>query len=326
MIRSLMLLFLAACMHLHAGSSANYSLTPSTIDTGGLRGTSANLTADFSNAPGSAGSSANLLSRSGHAGQLFDATALDLAASPSTVNEGSTRQLIATLLFDDATTSPLAAESIAWSVQSGPLSGISSSGLATASIVYQDGAAVVYAAYQSLTDTLALTVLNTHLDNFAPYAGDRVDDAWQVQYYGLISPGNAGPNDDSDSDGLTNLLEFAFGTLPTSNSSGTPALQYNGTFSGGGSIGSTGQPVVAFEPVTTGLDFRAVFIRRKNHLADGLLYTPQFSANLTFWQSSAVVPVVLADDGVYQVVSVPYPPLVGGRKARFFRVSISLSP
>ena len=44
------------------------------------------------------------------------------------------------------------------------------------------------------------------------------------------------------------------------------------------------------------------------------------------WANSAAVPVVLADDGVNQIVSVPYPPFVGGKKARFFRISVTLAP
>lgn len=326
MIRVLLLFMLAIASPALAGISANYTLSPSANDNGGLRGTSASYTADFSHAPGLAGSSTDFASRSGYAGQLYDAIALDLTAAPTTVAEGATRQLAATLRWDDATTSPLAPESIAWSVQSGPLVSISASGLVTAAIVYQTTAASVRGTHPAMIGTLALNVLNTDLDNFSPYAGDRVDDAWQVQHFGLTGTSDTGPADDSDGDGLSNLIEFAFGTVPTSNSSGTPALQYNGTFAGGGSITSTGQPVAAFEPVSTGLDFRAVFVRRKSHAADGLVYTPQFSANLTTWQPSSVTPVVLADDGTYQIVTVPYPPLVGGRKARFFRVSISLTP
>lgn len=326
MIRVLLLLMLAIASPALAGTSANYSLSPSANDHGGLRGTSASYTADFSHAPGVAGASADFASRSGYAGQLYDAIALDIIAPPATISEGLTRQLAAALRWDDATTSPLAPESIAWSVQSGPLVSISASGLVTAANVYQNSAASLRGTHPLVSGTLVLTVLNTDLDNFAPYAGDRVDDAWQVQYFGLTGTSNTGPSDDSDGDGLSNLVEFAFGTVPTSNSSGTPALQYNGTFAGGGSIGSTGQPIAAFEPVSTGLDFRAVFVRRKSFAADGLLYTPQFSANLTTWQPSSVTPVVLADDGTYQIVTVPYPPLVGGRKARFFRVSISLTP
>ena len=60
------------------------------------------------------------------------------------------------------------AGSVTWSVQSGPLTGISASGLATAAAVYQDTAAVARGTYQTFTATLNLTVLNTLPDNFRP--------------------------------------------------------------------------------------------------------------------------------------------------------------
>ena len=75
-----------------------------------------------------------------------------------------------------------------------------------------------------------------------------------------------------------------------------------------------------------GIDFRALFVRRNDYAASGLTYTPQFSAILNTWQDSATVPTVLADDGTYQIVSVPYPPFIGGKKARFFRISVTKAP
>lgn len=325
----ILLLLTSLVAHAEPRTSASYTAPATVTNASGSRATTLSYTNDSSlggfGGIATAAAPAQTL-KTGYIGQLHDATALQLSAATPTLAEGSTDQLAATQHFDDDTTFTPPASSITWSVQSGPLASISPGGLATAAAVYQNTAATAHGSYGGLSSTLDLTVLETIADNFSPYAGDRVNDAWQVQYYGLVSPGNTGPADDSDADGLSNLIEFAFGTIPTSNSSGTPALQYGGTFAGGGIITATGQPVVAFEPVSTGLDFRAVFIRRKSHLADGLLYTPQFSANLTTWQSSSVTPVILADDGIHQVVTVPYPPLVGGRKARFFRVSISLTP
>src|SRR5436190_1542340 len=113
-----------------AGTSANYTLTPDTTDTGGLRGISTNYTVNSSSTPGGVGSSAGYTVRTGFAGQLFDATALTLAASPLTVSEGATLQLSAALRGDDNSTISLPPASVAWSVQSGPLTGIGTSGLA----------------------------------------------------------------------------------------------------------------------------------------------------------------------------------------------------
>src|SRR5687767_6678202 len=115
--RRLFLMMILMPLPAGAGTSANYTLEPDTLDGGGQRGTSANYTANFSAAPGGAGASANFTARGGFAGQLSDAVAIDITASPPSVKEGRTRQLNATLLFDDSTTIPLAAGSVAWSVQ-----------------------------------------------------------------------------------------------------------------------------------------------------------------------------------------------------------------
>lgn len=137
---------------------------------------------------------------------------------------------------------------------------------------------------------------------------------------------NTGPSDDFDGDGVANLLEYAFGSNPGSNSSGAGLLVYSGTFAGGGTVTGTGKPAVAFESTPTGVDYRALFVRRKDHATVGLTYQVKFSANMTTWQTSIVTPTVLADDGTYQVVSVPYPNFVAGRKARFFTVTVSTAP
>ena len=154
-----------------------------------------------------------------------------------------------------------------------------------------------------------------------------------IETWRQINFGNSagsGPNqgnlDDADSDSVNNLFEFAFGTNPGSSATGSPALIYTGTFAGNGTLALPGQPITRFEPSFNNVDFRAVFIRRKDYLAAGLTYTPQFSANLVNWQDSAAAPTVLADDGTWQVVSVPYPRAIAGRKARFFRILVNLAP
>ncbi|MCX6839613.1 MAG: hypothetical protein NTX35_17650, partial [Verrucomicrobia bacterium] len=148
-------------------------------------------------------------------------------------------------------------------------------------------------------------------------------------YEQWASTNNVSPTlmtDDDDTDGVPNLLEFAFGTNPQSGSSGPPQLAYSGTFAGGGSITGRGQPDVDFESVTNGVDYRALFVRRKDHAAAGLSYRVEFSTNMTTWQTTSMPPTVLADDGVYQVVSVPYMSFIQGRKVTFFRVQVTLTP
>jgi hypothetical protein len=135
------------------------------------------------------------------------ATAIQLAATPPVVDEGGTRQLQASLIFDDQTTTPLAEGSVTWSVAGGPLTGISPTGLVTAAAVYQDSPAVARGTHQAFTATLALTVLDILPDNFMTYAGDGLPDPWQVQYFRIDNP-LAGPSTDPDSDSWDNLFEY----------------------------------------------------------------------------------------------------------------------
>ena len=162
------------------------------------------------------------------------------------------------------------------------------------------------------TTTALLTItVNTPMDN------------WRQTYFGNATL-DTGDYDDFNHNGIINLLEFAFGTNPVTGTAGV--LQYNGAFAGGGTIGRTGQPTTKFESTATGIDFRALFVRRVDHVPAGLTYSVQFSANLVTWMPSAEVPTVLANDGTHQIVSVPFPPFVGGKKARFFRVEVNLAP
>ena len=124
--------------------------------------------------------------------------------------------------------------------------------------------------------------------------------------------------------GLANLLNFAFGMDPNGTASGP--LIFNGTFGVGGTIGANGQPITMMEPTTHGVDFRALYVRRKDYASAGLAYSTEFSATLLTWSASIATPIVLADDGNYEIVSVPYPVFLSGKKTRFFRVRITQSP
>ena len=87
------------------------------------------------------------------------------------------------------------------------------------------------------------------------------------------------------------------------------------------------QPRRRCEPA--GRDQRGVsarFVQRKDAALAGLTYTVEFSADVTTWSASVTAPTVLADDGTYQIMGVPYPPLVNGAQARFSRVRVTLAP
>jgi len=200
-----------------ARASANYSIPADTTDGGGRRAT----TAAYSN-DGSIGGIGGLstaaapaqTAKHGYPAQLIDVTNIVLSANPTNLNEGSTRQIAARLGYDDGTVSPLGGASVAWSVVNGPLSGVNASGVASATNVYQDTPATVRGSSGGRSNTLGLLVINTGIDDFASYAGDGVDDAWQVQYFGLNNP-NALGGLDPDGDGQTNRFEYIAGTIPT---------------------------------------------------------------------------------------------------------------
>ncbi len=128
-----------------------------------------------------------------------------------------------------------------------------------------------------------------------------------------------GVSTDPAANGGANLLAFAFGYPP---GGATGALVYTGTFAGSGAITATGQPITRME----GADIRAVFVRRKDHVTAGLTYSVEFSATLGVWEDSVAIPTVLADDGVNQIVSVPYPALVAGLPPQFFRLRMGITP
>ena len=128
------------------------------------------------------------------------------------------------------------------------------------------------------------------------------------------------PTADPDGDLFSNLVEYAFGTDQAVLSSA--AITY-----AGGVVSVHGQPAISVTNITNGVDFRAVFGRRKNYGAAGLAYTVQFSADLANWLNSSVTPTVLATDGEIDAVSVPYPLFIftpnGVEKPKFFRVGVS---
>ncbi len=198
-------------------TSANYSIITDTADSGGTRTTSANYTNDGS-VGGVTGVSSVVLpieiAKHGYIGQLYDlASGIYLSAAPATINEGDTKQIAAVRLLDDGTGLALDPTTVIWSVLGGPITSISTGGVAIAGIVYQDTAASVQGVASGFTASLSLSVLNTIPDNYGSYAGDGIDDAWQVQYFGLNNP-LAAPNVVTDGSGHTNLFKYTAGLVP----------------------------------------------------------------------------------------------------------------
>ena len=276
-----------------------YTITADTTDAGGKRTVSASYTND-----GSAGGIAGLSTaaspaetvKSGYAAQLYDVTGLTLTAATLNVNEGTTDQLAAWQLLDDATFLAVPAAGAAWSVAGGPLTGISAAGLATAAFVYQDTAATAQGVYLGLTGTLGLTVKNVGLDDFGAYAGDTIDDAWQVQYFGPPPNANAGPAVDFDGTGQTNLFKYIAGLNPLD-----PASRF--TLSIQPVPGQTGQKNVVFTPRLTG---RTYTVTSRPALTTGS-YVPLTN------------PSAPSDAGPQRTIT----DLSAGGAAKFYRVEIT---
>ena len=113
--------------------------------------------------------------------------------------------------------------------------------------------------------------------------------------------------------GGANLLNFAFGLNADGSSTGVITVMT-------GVITQRGTPTTRQTGTPSGVDFKALFGRRKN---SGLTYTVQFSADLSGWENNAVTPAVIAEDGLIEACTVPYPFFLSdGQKARFFRVSV----
>jgi hypothetical protein len=152
-------------------------------------------------------------------------------------------------------------------------------------------------------------------------------DAWIASYpylhdFDLVT-------DDPDSDGLKNLLEYAFGTNPGAASNA--ALAYVA----GGAVTTPGAPKILNLSAGSNPDFRAIFARRKDRVAAGLTYTVQFSAGLDHWVNGTVTPTVITGAGAanpsdVEVVSVSFPPSImvpgGTKKPTFFRVAVTHDP
>jgi hypothetical protein len=129
----------------------------------------------------------------------------------------------------------------------------------------------------------------------------------------LGDSGISGADADCDGDGTVNLLEYAFGTDPRE--AATDRLLV-----GEGALVTRGLPTMELDGPG---GRRVLYSQRKGAGTVGVTVRPVFSSALAGWTESAGEPVVIADDGEIQVISVPFPE---GSGRSFFRVEVSLAP
>ena len=143
----------------------------------------------------------------------------------------------------------------------------------------------------------------------------------QTNITAIQSGADATAAGDPDNDGIKNVNEFAFDTVPLSGASGPGAIAYSGA-----AVTAHGQPIMV-----AGTTNKAVFGRRLTAVADGLTYTLEFSADLVNWATSGATPTQVAADATIQAMSVDYPASItttggGTQVPRFFRVLVALAP
>jgi hypothetical protein len=268
---------------LSAGSmtSTAYSVAADSVDAGGGRTTSA-----LYNNQGCLGGIGGIstvgapaeVARHGYAGQLYEVVNLAVSANPTNVNEGATRQLGASAVLDDASVLNLGPATVAWSVDSGPVDSINASGLATAGHVYQDTLATVRATALAKAGTLDLLVSNVSNDDFGSYAGDGLNDAWQVQNFGENNPSGLA-SADPDHDGQNNSYEEMVGSIPTD---GNSFFRFR------------------IEPVTGHTDRKNLIFSPR---IGGRTYTVEARTDLAAGVYAAVSPVVVSDVGPERTVT-----------------------
>ncbi|MGK0188687.1 MAG: hypothetical protein ACI9R3_004499 [Verrucomicrobiales bacterium] len=203
-----------------------YTITAETLGSGGRQTTtSTTYTGDATVGTSPAGISTVgvYTTKAGYIGQLYDVVGLEVTNNPISVNEGATTQLKAESILDDDTRLEVPATDVTWSVvgASPIVAPIPTNGLATANNVHAATSATSATVRGDLgaeNDEFVITVNNITEDDMGLYAGDGIDDAWQVLYFGVGTNGQGTAegqaSNDADKDGDDNEFEFLAGYVP----------------------------------------------------------------------------------------------------------------
>ena len=134
--------------------------------------------------------------------------------------------------------------------------------------------------------------------------GDPVDDSPEVAHY----------HSDTDQDGVSLLLEYAFNLSPVEMDS---KVLVPGE-------GTSGLPAVQFDDSDNGKRLVIEYVRRRSRGAPRLSYHPEFSSSLDAEWADGVSETVSPVDATWERVRVVDPVAAGGESARFGRVRVEL--
>lgn len=144
--------------------------------------------------------------------QLYP-VAVTIVPYAATISEGGSLQMTARLVYSNGGSAPIEPSRVQWRVNSVDPAFISSTGILTASAVHKDTQITIHAVYAGYQGFIPAFIKNTLPDNYGSYAGDGLDDGWQVEHFGLDHP-QASPFSDPDGDGQDNVFEYTAGTSP----------------------------------------------------------------------------------------------------------------
>jgi hypothetical protein len=156
-------------------------------------------------------------------------------------------------------------------------------------------------------------------------------EAWRLAFFGSgDNSGDGADSNDANGNGLSNLLDFAYGFNPDGPSSSADSLEVSNP-GPNGEITQLGGLTFWTDPVTGEVFMR--YTRRTDYAAVGLAFTDQFSRDLNTFENATESPEVIAtgtgDDGTrIEAVQLKLPLVLpdSGGKARFGRNQIQINP
>ncbi|MED5417522.1 MAG: hypothetical protein VYA27_02410, partial [Verrucomicrobiota bacterium] len=156
-------------------------------------------------------------------------------------------------------------------------------------------------------------------------------EAWRLSFFGSTVNSGAGADDnDANGNGLSNLLDFAYGFNPNAPGGAGSSLEVSNP-GPTGTITQHGGLTFWVDPATGEVFMR--YTRRADYAAVGLVFTDQFSRDLNTFENATDSPEVIAtgisDDGTkIEAVQLKLPLVLpdSGGKARFGRNQVEINP